>query len=178
MKGPDESFWMRVYRKRIVDKPSASGNSAWYEMWKNNRGTVDGTLFDILAAREWDEIGGSWADTKYEPCGRITVECTVSDALEAFDNPARYLVEDVRVLEGPGVEITEVVSFTHTYVARQGRVRGFWPGANLERFTGRNDGYRVVVGTSREAEDEFIKLKGTQNIKILILMSDYVIWRF
>lgn len=159
LKGLDESFWMRVYRKRIVDETLSFREFCWYEMRKNNRGTVDGTLFDILAAREWDEIGGSWADTKYEPCGRITVECTVSDALEAFDNPARYLVEDVRVLEGPGVEITEVVSFTHTYAGQAREGERILARGKLERFTGRNDGYRVVVGTSREAEDEFIKLK-------------------
>ena len=87
------------------------------------------------------------------------IECTVSDALEAFDNPSRYLVEDVRVLEGPGVEITEVVSFTHTYAGQAREGERILARGKLERFTGRNDGYRVVVGTSREAEDEFIKLK-------------------
>ena len=71
----------------------------WYEKRKNNRGVVDGTLFDILATREWDEISGTWGDTRYEPLGQMTVECTVSSSLASFDNPAVYEVHDVKIID-------------------------------------------------------------------------------
>lgn len=157
--GLDEEQLMKVYRKRITDDTLSFREFCWYELRKNNRGIIDGTLFDILAARDWSEIKGSWADTTYEDCGRVTVECTVSDAIEAFDNPARYLVEDVSVLEGPEAEITEVVSFTHTYAGQAREGERIIARGKLERFIGRENGYRVVVGTTREAENEFIKLK-------------------
>lgn len=157
--GLDEELLRRVYSKRIVDDTLSFREFCWYEMRKNNRGRVDGTLFDILAARDWSEIDGHWGDTTYEPHGTITIECTVTDALEAFDNPSRYLVEDVNVIEGPAVEIGEVVSFTHTYAGQAREGERIVARGKLERFTGKSEGYRVVVGTTREAMNEFIKLK-------------------
>ncbi len=52
----------------------------------------------------------------------IEIECTVTDSLAAFDNPAVYKVDDVEIIEGPEVPINEVASYTHTYAgqAREG----------------------------------------------------------
>ncbi len=121
-KSLSRSYWMKVYRKRIKDDTLNFKEFCWYEERKNNRGLVNGTLFDILATRDWDEIKGSWGDTIYKPLGDIRIEAEVSDAIAAFDNPAIYKVTNVRILEGPEVEIEEVASFTHTYAgqAREG----------------------------------------------------------
>ncbi|BAW31937.1 MAG TPA: DNA polymerase subunit beta [Methanothermobacter sp.] len=158
-KSLNEDYWLKVYRKRIKDDTLSFREFCWYEERKNNRGLVDGTLFDILATRSWDEIEGSWGDTIYKPLGRIKIEARVYDAMASFDNPATYKVEDVHILEGPSVDIEEVVSFTHTYAgqAREGEV--IIAKGKLERYTGARNGYRVVVGTTREAFNEYIKLK-------------------
>lgn len=158
-KSLSEDYWLKVYEKRIKDDSLNFKEFCWYEERKNNRGLVNGTLFDILATRSWDEIEGSWGDTIYEPMGRIKIEAMVHDAMAAFDNPAVYKVEDVRILEGPMVNIDEVVSFTHTYAgqAREGEV--IIAEGKLEKYTGARNGYRVVVGTTREAFNEYIKLK-------------------
>ena len=35
-----------------------------------------------------------------------------------IDNPAVYKVEDVKIIEGPNVPISEVASYTHTYAGQ------------------------------------------------------------
>ncbi len=154
-----EDYWERLYEKRIKDSTLTIEEFKWYEKRKNNRGIIEGTLFDILATRKWNEIKGKYGEIKYEPAGISKINCTVSDSLGAFDNPAVYKVENVEVIEGLDVNITEIASFTHTYAgqARDGEeivVRG-----KLEKVIGYREYYRVVVGTTREALNEFIKLR-------------------
>ncbi|HHY00415.1 MAG TPA: DNA polymerase subunit beta [Methanothermobacter sp.] len=152
-------YWAQLYDKRIKDSTLSYGEFKWYEKRKNNRGVIDGTLFDILATRKWDEIQGTYGEETFKPCGTVQLEATVSDALAAFDNPAVYQVEDVNIIEGPNVPIKEVASYTHTYSgqARDGEIitaRG-----KLEKVTGRTTYYRLIVGTTRESLGEYIKLK-------------------
>ena len=88
--------------------------------------------------------------------GSIEIDCTVIDSLAAFDNPAVYKVDDVKIIDGPDVPVTEVASFTHTY-ARDGEritARG-----KLEKVIGENVSYRLIVGTTRESIGEYIQLK-------------------
>lgn len=159
LKGIADDYWAKLYEKRIKDSTLSYDEFRWYEERKNNRGVVDGTLFDILATREWHEIQGTFGEDTYKPCGTVKIEATVSDALAAFDNPAAYQVEDVNILEGPKVPIKEVASYTHTYSgqARDGEIitaRG-----KLEKVMGRTTYYRLIVGTTRESLGEYIKLK-------------------
>ncbi|WP_282730993.1 DNA polymerase subunit beta [Methanobacterium alcaliphilum] len=155
----DDEYWEKVYNKRIKDSTLSLDEFCWYEKRKNNRGIVKGTLFDILATKEWNEIKGVWGDTRYEPMGFITVECTVSNALAAFDNPATYEVEDIKIIDGPHVEIKEIASFTHTYSGQALEGEKIISRGKLEKVIGSQETYRVVVGTTRESLNEFIKLK-------------------
>ena len=91
--------------------------------------------------------------------GTLEVECTVKNALAAFDNPSVYEVEDVKILEGPDVPLDEVASFTHTYAGQAVEGERILARGKLERFTGPKSGYRIVVGTTRESIGEYIKLK-------------------
>jgi len=68
-------------------------------------------------------------------------------------------VDEVKILDGPDVPVTEVASFTHTYAgqARDGEIitaRG-----KLEKVIGENVSYRLIVGTTRESIGEYIQLK-------------------
>ena len=159
LKEIEGEYWKKLYNKRIKDSSLSYEEFKWYENRKNNRGILDGTLFDILQTRDWDEISGSYGTTRYEPMGFIEIDCTVTDSLAAFDNPAVYKVDDVKIIEGPKVTISEVASYTHTYAgqARDGErmnARG-----KLEKVIGEKISYRLIVGTTRESIGEFIKLK-------------------
>jgi predicted nucleotidyltransferase len=159
LKSISDEYWMRLYEKRIKDSTLSYEEFQWYEKRKNNRGVIDGTLFDILATRDWNEIKGIYGEEKYEPLGTAMIECKVSSALGAFDNPAVYKIEDVMILEGQDLPITEVASFTHTYSGQAKDGEEIIVKGKLEKVSDKDTKYRIVVGTTREAIDEYIKLK-------------------
>ena len=165
LKGIEGEYWKKLYNKRIKDSSLSYEEFRWYENRKNNRGILEGTLFDILQTRDWEEINGSYGATRYEPMGSIEIECTVTDSLAAFDNPAIFKVDDVKIIEGPEVLISEVASYTHTYAGQAREGERITARGKLEKVIGKNISYRLIVGTTRESIGEFIKLKNF-NLKI------------
>ncbi|MEN4006519.1 MAG: nucleotidyltransferase domain-containing protein [Methanobacteriaceae archaeon] len=159
LKSISDEHWAQLYEKRIKDTSLSYEEFRWYEQRKNNRGVINGTLFDILLTRDWDEIKGKYGEEKFESMGTAIVECKVKDAAAAFDNPAIYKIEDVNILEGRDVDITEIASFTHTYSGQAKEGEKIIARGKLEKVTGRNSRYRIVVGTTRESINEYIKLR-------------------
>lgn len=159
LKGVGEEYWMKLYQKRIKDSSLSYEEFKWYENRKNNRGIIHGTLFDILATRDWSEIKGTYGETTFEPMGTIKIDCTISDALASFDNPAVYKVDDVEILEGQEVSISELASFTHTYAGQAQEGERVIAKGKLEKVIGKKTKYRLIVGTTRESINEYIKLK-------------------
>lgn len=157
----EDSYWEKVYKKRMKDLSLSKKEFCWYENRKNNRGLIDGVLFDILATRNWDEIHGKWGDIKYSPMGIVALEATVINAIASFDNPSVYEIENLNILSGENVNITEVVSFTHTYAGQAIEGEDIIAKGKLEKVSKVNGetNYRLVVGTTRESIDEYIKLK-------------------
>lgn len=161
VEGITNDYWDFVYDKRMFDSSLTKEEFRWYENRKANRGTINGTLFDILATKDYDEIEGTWGDTVYEPQGIAKIECDIVSALGAFDNPSLYTIENIEVLEGVDVEFTEVVSFTHTYAGEVIDGEHVIAKGKVEKVivNGEFRNYRLVVGTTREAIDEYLKLK-------------------
>ena len=160
VEGITDDYWDFVYNKRMSDSSLSKKEFRWYENRKANRGTINGTLFDILATKDYNEIEGKWGDTVYEPQGRARIECDIVSALQAFDNPSLYTVENVKVLEGEDFAISEVVSFTHTYAGEVVDGEHAVAKGKVEKVIvdGKHSHYRLVVGTTREAIDEYLKL--------------------
>lgn len=161
LNGIEDEFWQRVYDKRMKDSSLTFDEFRWYENRKGNRGTINGTLFDILCTRDYDEISGTWGDTVYEPQGISQIECKITSALGAFDNPSLYTIEDLKVIDGVDVPMKEVVSFTHTYAGEVVDGEEVVAKGKVEKVikNGKDSHYRLVVGTTRESMDEYIKLK-------------------
>lgn len=159
LKGIEGDYWEKLYKKRIKDSSLSYEEFRWYENRKHNRGIIDGTLFDILQTRAWNEVSGTYGATTYEPMGCAEIECTVTDALAAFDNPAVYKVEDVEIINGPEVPVSEIASYTHTYAGQVREGELIIARGKLEKVIGKTVGYRLVVGTTRESLGEYIKLK-------------------
>lgn len=161
VQGITDDYWDFVYNKRMSDESLTKEEFRWYENRKANRGTINGTLFDILATRDYDEIEGAWGDTVYEPQGTSQIECDIVSALGAFDNPSLYTIDNVEILDGVDVPLTEVVSFTHTYAGEVIDGEHVIAEGKIEKVivNGEFDHYRLVVGTTREAIDEYLKLK-------------------
>ena len=97
----------------------------------------------------------------YEPQGIAKIECDIVSALGAFDNPSLYTIENVEILEGVEKDLKEVVSFTHTYAGEVVDGEHVIAKGKVEKVIteGKEDYFRLVVGTTREAIDEYLKLK-------------------
>ena len=161
LNGIEDKFWDFLYDKRMKDSSLSQEEFRWYENRKANRGTIDGVLFDILATKDYDEIEGEWGDTIYEPIGTAAIECKITSALGAFDNPSLYTIEDLKIMDGVDVPIEEIVSFTHTYAGEVVDGEEVVAKGKVEKVIRDNcpDSYRLVVGTTRESMDEYVKLK-------------------
>ena len=142
IEGLSADMWRKVYEKR---KPEITYDQfVLHEMRKFNRGQIEGTYFDILYTRSYDEIRSAPAG-KGDVIGKMTIEARITDASLAFDNPAVYLVEHE--------SISKVLSFTHTYSgqALDGETIeacGICEQHGNERW--------LIVGTTREARGEYI----------------------
>lgn len=137
-----EEMWQRIYKKRI---PEISFDEFMlHEARKGNRGMVDGTYFDLLFTREWDQI--KEPRLRGTDTVKLKIEAEVTNADFAFDNPSYYKVDHE--------EIDHVLSYTHTYAGQA------LPGEIIEaRGVVEEVGgiKRLVVGTSREPKGEWIR---------------------
>jgi hypothetical protein len=135
-------MWKKVYMKREPAIPFDL--FILHEKRKWNRGELDGTYFDLLYTRAYEDLE-TISVTKGEVLGRGCIRAQVTDASLAFDSPAIYEVEHEK--------ISRVLSFTHTYSgqARKGEIieaKGVFETHGTEIW--------LVVGTSRTAPDEYI----------------------
>ncbi|NLV26398.1 MAG: DNA polymerase subunit beta [Methanomicrobiales archaeon] len=137
-----EELWQTVYRKR---NPETSYEEfLLHEKRKLNRGQVDGTYFDLLFVRAYQDMHG-YTMEKGAIIGKKTIEATVTDDLFVFDSPAIYKIDHP--------EISKVLSFTHTYTGQAFageliQAKGIVEQHGKEKW--------LVVGTTREAKGEFI----------------------
>ena len=119
-------------------------NTLGYEQRKLNKAIINGRTLDLSYVNESIEA----LSDKYIKQGAVTMQFKVIDAGLSFDYPAVFKVEHAT--------ITEVLCFTATYMgqAAEGEiieVSGFLEESN-------NGHQRVIVGSSREAPGEYIKV--------------------
>ncbi|PKG32016.1 DNA polymerase subunit beta [Methanoregula sp.] len=145
IEGLSEEMWRKVYEKR---KPEIAYDTfVLHEQRKWNRGQIEGTYFDILFTRSYEEIRSA-PSGRGTVLGKATIEATVTDASLAFDNPAVYEVEHESV--------SRVLSFTHTY-SGQALVGETIEACGVLEEHGSEQW--LVVGTTREARGEYIVSK-------------------
>jgi uncharacterized protein len=142
VEGLSEEMWRKVYEKRKPEIPY--DQFVLHETRKFNRGQIEGTYFDILYTRSYDEIRTA-PTSKGTVIGKQTIEAKVTDASLAFDNPAVYEVSHESV--------AKVLSFTHTYsgqalAGETIEACGICEQHGNERW--------LIVGTTREARGEYI----------------------
>jgi predicted nucleotidyltransferase len=135
-------MWQKVYAKREPAIPYPV--FVLHEKRKWNRGEIEGTYFDLLYTRAYGDLGNVPTE-RGKVLDRRCIRARVRDASLAFDNPAVYRVQHE--------EISQVLSFTHTYSgqALAGEIieaKGVCEEHGEEKW--------LVVGTSRTAPDEYI----------------------
>jgi predicted nucleotidyltransferase len=141
-------MWHEIYNKR---KPELSFEEFLvHEIRKGNRGMVDGTYFDLLYVRNWEDIVHF---TRGIDIGPAMIEAKVTNADFSFDSPAIYKIDHP--------EISYVLSYTHTY-AGQALVGEVIEARGMVEVEGNVK--RLVVGTTREAKGEWIRSLTLLNI--------------
>ena len=124
-------------------------------------GLINGTLFAILLTKHPDEVE-KYDEVINKPIGKMKIKCTISDDKDSYDSPATFHVKDVQVLEGNNdVKIDKILSFTHTYTGIVKNDENIIASGVCEEVI-RNDsivGYNLIIGTTRESIDEYIKLE-------------------
>ncbi len=142
-----EELWHTTWRRRgcALDFPTW----LWHERRKHTKGAIDGTKFDLILVEE-KTVADDPRPWRKE--GRKTLRATVIDASAAFATPARYR------LDHP--EIREALCFTATYVGQARRGETVEIAGQVEVSP---DGERrVIVGASREAPGEYIRVIGAR----------------
>jgi predicted nucleotidyltransferase len=145
VKGLSAEMWKKVYDKRKPEIPY--DQFVLHEQRKWNRGQIEGTYFDILYTRSYDELAGAHPG-KGTVIGNGTIEAVVTDASLSFDNPAIYSIEHESV--------SRVLSFTHTYSGQALAGETIEACGVVEQHG--NERW-LVVGTTREARGEYIVSK-------------------
>ena len=137
-----ETDWQEAYDRRGC--ALSFEEYVWHEQRKYNKAIINSRKFDISLFNAQQVTD----NTHYQKCGEIRLQCLVLDDSKAFDYPAEFKIDHP--------EITSVVSFTATYTgqAQQGE-RIEVTGLVEQNESGKK---RIVIGSSREAQGEYIKV--------------------
>jgi predicted nucleotidyltransferase len=139
----DREEWMKYYKSRFPGIPSLDFKPfLWHEKRKMNIGKIGGAIFNLLLVDDKVKI------YRGNPIKRVRIKCRVLNSEQAFSLPSSYLVDHPVV--------GRIVSFTHTYTGQALEGERIEVCGMLEELD--NGEHQLVVGTSREAEGEFIRV--------------------
>lgn len=138
----DDTLWRDAYKRRGCSL--TFDEYLWHEKRKYNKAAIAQTKFDItlLSPEPWQDL------LHYRKQGRYSLQAGINDDSHSFDYPARYR------LDHPSIQ--EAVSYTATYMGQAERGERVEIQGQLEVSAVGH--LRIVIGTDREATDEYIKV--------------------
>ena len=139
----DTVAWRNAYDRRGCELSFEEYH--WHAQRKGNMGVIEGTKFDLALG---DEDTANQSLANWVKTGKAMIKARVLDDAYAFDQPARYAIDHP--------EIAEVLSFTQTYAGQAKTGETIEAAGNVEASEGGCK--RLVVGSSREALGEFIRV--------------------
>ena len=138
----DENDWQEAFDRRSCTLTLAE--YVWHESRKFNKGLINGRKFDL------NFVDGQIRPEQvtFQKCGAITLQCKILEDFYGFDYPATYTIDHE--------SISMVVCFIATYTGQAFMGEKVEISGLLEQA---EDGTRrIVVGSSREAPGEYIKV--------------------
>ncbi len=134
--------WQDSYHRR--DASLSFADYVWHEQRKMNKALINGRKFDL------NFVNPSVAPVSghYQKIGAIRFQSRVVNADYAFDYPAKFTIDHD--------DIRTVVCFTATYTGQARTDELIEVAVQLEQDE--NGIKRLVVGTSREAQGEYIRV--------------------
>ena len=138
----DEGLWQDAFERRGCSL--SLEEYIWHERRKNNKLVIGGTKVDVSLVTPGDPArSGRWRKVAWTGIG-----AEVTDDRAGFDYPARFAIRHP--------EVSEVVSYTNTFTGQARTGETMQACGWLERSE--SGVLRLVVGSSREAPGEFIKV--------------------
>jgi uncharacterized protein len=138
----NDEDWQESYRRRSCELSFA--DYVWHERSKTNKAVINRRKFDLNFID--DSVRSE--TTSYQKCGAITLQCTVIDDTHAFDYPAVFKIDHE--------QFDAIVSFTATYTGQAVKGEAVEVSGIVEQT--QTGSKRIVVGSSREAHGEYIKV--------------------
>lgn len=138
----NDKDWLQSYDRRSCALTFAE--YVWHERRKYNKAVINGRKFDLNLLAESPPS----EKTIYRKQGLIIVQCRITNDTHAFDFPSEFAVDHEY--------IRSVVSFTATYTGQAFSGETVEVAGVVEQ-TEQGD-RRIVVGSSREAHGEYIKV--------------------
>ena len=142
MQDLNDRDWQQSYQRRSCDL--SFDEYVWHERRKDNKAVINGRKFDL----NFIDCCASAEAASYQKCGAITLQCRVIDDVRGFDYPAEFKIDHQ--------QIDSIVSFTATYTGQA--VSGEWVEVSGVLEQSEQGVKRIVVGSSREAHGEYIKV--------------------
>jgi len=137
-----DADWLEAYQRRNCDL--SLDDYIWHEQRKYNKALINQRKFDLslLVPSQLPPSG------EFQKLGPIELQAKVIDDQFSFDYPAEYWIDDA--------EIERVVCFTATYngQALNGEQIAIAGQLEQDHFGAK----RIVVGSNREAQGEYIKV--------------------
>ena len=138
----DDSDWQESYLRRSCELSYA--DYVWHERRKCNKAVINGRKFDLNFIDDMARVDAA----TYQKCGAVTLQCRIVDDVHAFDYPAEFKIDHE--------QFGTVVSFTATYTGQAVKGETVEVSGVVEQTP--QGIKRIVVGSSREAHGEYIKV--------------------
>lgn len=136
-----ESDWLDSYQRRSCDLNYQ--DYVWHEQRKYNKALINQRKFDLNLIVTTKQDAGI-----YKKQGAILIQTEVINAEFSFDYPAMFQVKHEA--------INEVVCYTATYTGQA--EKGEWIDVSGALELADDGRQRILVGSSREAKGEYIKV--------------------
>jgi predicted nucleotidyltransferase len=138
----NEQDWQASYQRRSCELSYA--DYVWHERRKWNKAVINGRKFDLNFIDDTARADAA----AYQKCGAVTLQCRIIDDTQAFDYPAEFKIDHE--------QFNSVVSFTATYTGQAVTGETVEVSGMAEQTA--QGVKRIVVGSSREAHGEYIKV--------------------
>lgn len=137
-----ETDWQESYERRSCDL--SFSEYLWHEQRKLNKALINRRKFDLsfVDPQVIEEC------IQYKKIGSVKIQASVVNDSKGFDYPSIFLIDDPQV--------QAVVSYTATYTGQAITGERVEISGLLEQAS--NGQFRIVVGSSREARGEYIKV--------------------
>ena len=138
----DEQDWQESYQRRSCDL--SYNEYVWHERRKYNKAVINGRKFDL------NFIDDTFTPdlASYQKGAAITLECIITDDTHGFDYPAEFKIAHD--------QIDAIACFTATYTGQALKGETVHVSGIIEQ--NQHGVKRIVVGSSREAHGEYIKV--------------------